>query len=254
MTCIFLKSFFGDTSNVDMVHRHARRHHRRAHVHRAPRIQRVHNFCRTADLSTGISYNCSGVNGESVTVSVPDATLFATGNAGTNNFTYFNYATLIRLADLPDSADFVDLFDQYKITRITLSFKPFAEAGSLFTTASNNSCSVMHYSVLDHDDATLPTPSNSGVQKLREYQTFRESKFLRSWRRTTVPHLALAAFSGAFTSYTNTSPIWLDIAYPSVQHYGFKGLIEVFAPNSAVPTDIWFRPEMKVYFSCREVR
>jgi len=34
--------------------------------------------------------------------------------------------------------------------------------------------------------------------------------------------MAVAAFSGAFTSYSNVPAGWIDSASPGVQHYGLK--------------------------------
>lgn len=209
---------------------------------------------RTADLSTGIAYSTGGGNGQSVSVT-SDATLLATGNGAVSNFTYFAYAVAAKLSDLPDTADFSDLYDQYKITMIELTFKPFQRSGSLFTYANNQSCGAIHYSVLDHDDAVQPTASNSGVQKLREYETFKEKDYFKDWKRSAVPRVAVALFGSAvFTAYGNEGDQWIDMVSTNVEHYAFKGIFEVFSPLSSTPTDLWFRPELKIWFSCREVR
>lgn len=39
------------------------------------------------------------------------------------------------------------------------------------------------------------------------------------------PRTAMAAYSGAFTSYANMSDQWIDLNSTSVQYYGFKLLL-----------------------------
>lgn len=214
----------------------------------------VHHFVRVSDATTGITYLPSVTNGEGVTIT-NDGVLYATGAGTVTNFTYLSYALNTPLTCLPDYSDFFNLFDQYMITKVELTFKPFQHAGSLFAVVGNQSAGAMHYSVLDYDDATPPTASNAGVQKLREYASFHEQDFFKSYHRSAAPAIAMAAFSGSvFTSYANVKHQWLDMVSTGVEHYCHKGIVEVFAPSSTIPTNIWFRPEIKVWVSFRTVR
>ena len=48
-----------------------------------------------------------------------------------------------------------------------------------------------------------------------------------------VPHIAMAAYSGAFTSYANRQKQWIDVASADVIHYGYK--YAVTPPSTATP-------------------
>jgi len=121
----------------------------------------------------------------------------------------------IYLTELPNYTEFTALYDQYRIIQATVNFIP--GAGVTQSTAINNLITVVDY----NDAVNLGVPVNA-VQ----YPSLMESNPGSFVERTVNPHMATAAYSGAFTSYTNQYGVWIDASSPSVQHYGVKYLVD----------------------------
>jgi hypothetical protein len=109
---------------------------------------------------------------------------------------------------LPGSADFLSLFDQYRLSQVTLTFSPVNIDG----------IGEPIYTVLDYDDAAVPTSTDV----LRQYDNLKITPVSQYFERTLNPHVALAAYSGAFTSFANMAASWIDSGSPAVQFYGLK--------------------------------
>jgi len=104
------------------------------------------------------------------------------------------------------------VFDQYRIELIEYTFMPTSSEGF---SASNVG---MFTVVVDLDDNTALTTVASAMDYPQQ-QTVRGSDPVRVvWK----PHIALAGYSGAFSSYINEGPQWIDCSSPAVQHYGVK--------------------------------
>jgi len=113
------------------------------------------------------------------------------------------------LSSLPDYTEFTALFDQYRIIQASVSFEP----------TSLVSTSTPLITVLDYDDAVVPTSLNM----LYEYETMQSSTSGTMQKRVLTPKLALAAYSGVFTSFgVAPTGTWIDSASPSVLYYGVK--------------------------------
>jgi hypothetical protein len=123
------------------------------------------------------------------------------------------------LADLDNATTFQTLFDQYRIDAIMVSIKPQNNAIGLFTTASITLSDL--YVVLDYDNATNLTSSATA----REYDNCMTLAPTESGMRVFQPRMAVAAYSGAFTSFANLQDQWIDSAYPNVIHYGVKAYL-----------------------------
>jgi len=106
------------------------------------------------------------------------------------------------------------LFDQYRIVGVEVLIVP----QSNFIAAAATATAGMMHSVVDYDDAT----PLANEQNALDYQNCLTSSASDGHFRKFVPHAAVAAYSGAFTSFTNVESPWIDAAYPSVQHYGLK--------------------------------
>jgi hypothetical protein len=106
------------------------------------------------------------------------------------------------------------LFDQYRIVGVEVLIVP----QSNFVAAAATATAGMMHSVVDYDDAT----PLANEQNALDYQNCLTSSASDGHFRKFVPHAAVAAYSGAFTSFTNVESPWIDAAYPSVQHYGLK--------------------------------
>lgn len=154
------------------------------------------------------------------------------------------------LADLSQQSTFTDLFDQYRITKIECSLMPRAVTTHLSGTAIGTTPTYMYYAV-DYDDGNAPTT----VGELQQYGNCRTICMTPGTVKhiSFKPHVAMAAFSGAFTSYANMTNQWLDCASPSVQHYGLK---VIFPPGGAGVGvgSVAFDMVFKYYLSFRNVR
>jgi hypothetical protein len=163
-----------------------------------------------------------------------DAGTIATGVVPT--FGAFSFS----LSSLPDFADFTALFDAYRLRQIRVTFYP----------VNNNvlpsACRL--YTVIDYDDANpLVT-----IGAMQEYDTCQVMGIDNDviLQRTLIPKAALAIYSGAFTSFAQTSPgMWIDSGSPNVQYYGLKWALE----TSNAVTNV-YRVEIDCIVECKHTR
>jgi len=123
---------------------------------------------------------------------------------------YSSYAVAFALNNAATYTNFVACFDQYRIMKVRCKFTWFGVIGS-------NPLPPMS-SCLDYDDAVVPTLEQQ-VSDRRSSQVVPPTV---SFERIVVPHSAVGAYSGAFTSFGNKALMWIDSASPAVQHYGLK--------------------------------
>lgn len=193
---------------------------------------KIYSYKRVLDLSqVGPGLTTDNVNCD------VSGTLLQLNNAVSGGNSYGALSYYASLDQLPDNSEFTSLYDQYKITGIKLEIIPFNNTSNAGTTIAGSNVAACLHSVVDFDDVSLPTASLSGVQKLMQYQNYKRTmipgrKLVRFYR----PHLAVGAYSGAFTSYLNKGPQWIDCGSPSVQHYGFKMVPEIFSSTASTLT------------------
>jgi len=123
------------------------------------------------------------------------------------------------LAAVPSPSDFTSLFDTYRIAMVEVSFLPTNPA--LIAAAL--------YTVIDYDDANVP----ASAAELLQYDTLQVTASNQITKRTFVPKIALAAYSGTFTSYAAAKSQWIDCDSSSVQHYGLKYCLPALASSTA---------------------
>jgi len=129
----------------------------------------------------------------------------------------FFYATSFKLNDLDQVSSFTALYDQYRITKIVCRVRPIMNALQGISPATAYWGGI--YVLVDFDDAVLP----ASLAVMREYETCRQFSSVEKFDVVIEkPHIALAAYSGAFASFANISGQWVDSASPTVQHYGIK--------------------------------
>lgn len=128
-------------------------------------------------------------------------------------------ATAFTLDTLTGYTEFTALFDQYRIIEIRASFNPMTAAFGPSTTTTDL---PMLYTVIDFDDAA--TPAN--IDELRQFSTCQATSYRELQFRCFTPQFALAAYGGAFTSYSQSrTGAWNDCNSPSIQYYGLKWAI-----------------------------
>jgi hypothetical protein len=142
----------------------------------------------------------------------------------------YDQALGIALNILPGYAEFTSLFDQYRIMMVEVTF--YSPYVTIQATATPK---LMLHTVNDYDDYTAVTPT-----AMQEYETYqqRDLSFGKPIHFSFKPRVALAAYSGAFTSYANQGNQWLDVASPAVQHYGLKYALEMVFSTGGRNTNV----------------
>jgi hypothetical protein len=117
-------------------------------------------------------------------------------------------------AHITQFSSFAAVFDQYRIMQIeTWVSMPTA------TLVSNNG---LLYSVIDYDNDAAPTNTST----LQNYTNVILSPVTVGHYRRFRPHVAVAAYSGAFSSFKNELADWIDCASTGVAHYGEKFAVD----------------------------
>lgn len=111
------------------------------------------------------------------------------------------------LSSLANSASFAACFDQYRIDMVEVT----AYSDSLSTQSG------LVTTCIDYDGI----PGSLTVAQALSYNTAQTKAGGAAFRRTFVPGVALAAYSGSFGSYANKKKQWIDTVSTGVQHYGF---------------------------------
>lgn len=141
------------------------------------------------------------------------------------------------LGDLPTYTEFTSLYDQYKINAVKLTFIPRQTMSNSTATAFNGDNTARFFSAIDYDDGTPPT----SVDALREYQTARWSRLLRTHKRFIYKPRIVD------TSNYIISP-WMSTSAPNANYFGLKVAIE---PTGVAFT---FGVEAKLYLSFKNVK
>jgi hypothetical protein len=160
-------------------------------------IQKPLTWTRPRNLDSQI-YRC--------VKTIPMTSIASNGATGVTTAQYF------ALSSVGDVSSLTNVFDQYRITLVEVLFVP---------RNSNNTSSVNPgrlTTVIDYDDA-----SGLGSEaEAFDYSNAITTSGFDQQRRVFVPHMAMAAYSGTFTSYANLSNQWIDCSSTTVQHYGIK--------------------------------
>lgn len=169
------------------------------------RQKRTYHTVSTRIPRTTQTYTC---------VQTVDKATVAVSNTGNLALAY-----TFTLNDTDNVSNFQALFDQYRIDAIRLEIVPLQNALQVPTQSTTSFSSL--YNVLDYDNAS----ALSGIGAAREYDNLIELAPGESCERVFSPRIAVAAYAGAFTSFANQGPQWIDCSSPSVAHYGLKLLI-----------------------------
>jgi hypothetical protein len=125
--------------------------------------------------------------------------------------TFATYA--FQLSQVDQVSQLTAIFDQYKIECIEFWLIPHTPDN--VTAATNPGLMT---TVIDYDDAN----ALSTIGQALDYTNAITASGLSGHYRVFRPHVATAAYSGAFTAYANETAPWLDAASTTVQHYGIK--------------------------------
>lgn len=134
------------------------------------------------------------------------------------------------------SSPYLTVFDQYKIDELEVWIEPVISQSSAIALVSNYSTAI------DLDDANTPTAYDNVQDHQSAIISNGEAGHYHKWQ----PHVAIAAYSGAFTSFANIPAGWNDVASPNIQHYGLK-----YATNSATSIPIIYSLSVRARVSFR---
>jgi len=119
----------------------------------------------------------------------------------------YNFA----LSQVSDYLSLAAVFDQYRIAMVEITFLPkqnFVTTGNTYDRLAT---------VIDYVDS-----STVGFVALTDYPSCQITEDFTKQVRTLIPRVAVAAYSGAFTSFMSEEAPWLDCSSPNIQHYGVK--------------------------------
>jgi len=155
-------------------------------------------------------------------------------------------ALYFTLNDLSQVANFTGLYDAYRINKIQIIFTPMC---NMQTIPGTNVDPGIFATVIDYDDANVLTTLNQN----QEYMTYKQSPMIstRAHIRTFKPKVTTAAYSGAFSSYMQSSNQWLDVASPAIQHYGIKVYMDAYASAATAQT---YQVTAKYWLEFKSVR
>lgn len=160
---------------------------------------------------------------QTIRATLESSTYILTTNTATTSFG----AAAVTLSQFGTSSEYTGLFDQYMIEQVEVWIEPVAAQG---TTVFGDVTTAV-----DLDDASVPTTLQALKGKGGALGGQGGAGRYHRWR----PHVAVAAYSGTFTSYANTPASWIDCASPSVQHFGIK--IGAGATSVAITYQCTFR-------------
>jgi hypothetical protein len=119
-------------------------------------------------------------------------------------------AAFFTLSNFSAATQLTAVFDQYRFKQIEVWLEPAAAQGTtVFAPIAT---------AIDLDDANTPTSFGIVSDKPGAIVSQGGAGHYHKW----YPHIAVATYSGTFTSYSNEPALWLDCASPAVQHFGFK--------------------------------
>jgi len=213
-------------------------------------------FVRTDTVGNSIA-SSAGPNGNTITFT-NDGAYLSSGTGNVSEITYYSCAHFFSLSSVYNSGTFTQLFDRYKILGVKVRIVPYSTQTPMdnYNVSTQQASSWMIHSVIDYDDATPVSSSATGVQAISDRPSYRWNNMLDPRRlghkRYLRPRIAVAAYSGTFTSYTNMKSPWIDQQSPAVQHYGLKWVMQVVTPFPATSSTFWFRVESKYYFAFKD--
>jgi len=118
----------------------------------------------------------------------------------------------VTFAQLDQASSLTNVFDQYRIALLEITYQPRATQST-----SGQNLGLFH-TVVDVDDDTNLTTIASAL----DYQGCQRTQGDMPHKHTFVPHIAVAAYSGVFTSFANETAPWIDAGSTGVKHYGCK--------------------------------
>ena len=139
-------------------------------------------------------------------------------SAVVSNTTVITQANLsFKLSDLNQYATFTSLFDSYRISKVQLKYIPRTNVD---IGVNGNTYSTTVFYAIDYDDI-------GALGSIAALQEFGNCKSISSHKTITItikPKVSRTIYqAGVASAYEEPkSNVWIDAAYPNVEHYGFR--------------------------------
>lgn len=137
------------------------------------------------------------------------------------------------LSDCPQAATFAALFDAYMLRHVKVKFVPLVNMVNQSSTTAGASTAITQFleTVIDYDDASLPTTEN----QLLDYQSFKQSAGYRQQTRSITPCVSQMVYktSGTTIAYSQKRHVWIDLQAQDAEWYGIKGCVPTTSTAAA---------------------
>lgn len=143
---------------------------------------------------------------------------------GTTRVYNVPFTMCFRLDSLQASADLIAIADQYKITKVAISFK-FNYTDNSPYNASGCIPYLQYY--IDNDDRALQTVSTfrsrMGIKSIYTKEGGRPSRTINVYPK--VADVVYSSTASLTNGFGQSKSQWLDTSYANIEHYGLKGVI-----------------------------
>jgi len=227
------------------------------------RVKKTPKISYSGNLAITRHTSLSGINGCQVDGAwlqkQQNNFLFQTSNNG-GVVNYGSMTFMCRLIDIWNYSELTVLYDQYRIDKVKLRLIPYATmaaSGAAVSPNHNQGALIMHY-MIDGDDVTMPSNSESGVNEMRERRGYKSVNLMSKMGKPITisfrPRIATDAYAGGvYSAPVRNSPFtWCDCNDASIEGYGFKAIFETISSGAVLNT--FFKGEATYYLRFKENR
>lgn len=222
----------------------------------------THYFKRVCNGSSIAGWNqLAGSGYVTINQNTNDDVVISMTDQANNNYAYIGLS--FRINDLPNASEFLTLFDRYQISGVLIKIfpmNPFSiTPGASTQVNGNGGIGGFLHSVTDYDDNTAFTASNTGVNDMRQYESYKCQNLTAGrgcFKYFIRPRLAVSAYQGGvFNAYANMRNLWIDCNSGNTEYYGKKFIFEISTPNiTSSPQYYCFKMELTYYIKLKDLR
>lgn len=235
-----------------------------------PKVSRIARAVKNPNISRGVYFfkRMTNLQGSSLTNvdtirlkkdSTNKYISFDNGSAVAGNVVYGAGSLAFSLNSIPNYNEFTSLFDNYQIRKVIVKIIPYPCSAESYQSGSSypNWAPLIHYAI-DHDDHTMPTPDEAGIQELQQYQSYKYARLVAGRPITIVikPRTEGVVQNSSIATVAGTSlsrNTWIDCAQVDIPYFGLKFLCEGVSPAANYYT-LPMRCEAIYYFKFKGVR
>lgn len=165
------------------------------------------------------------------------------------------FARTFALSDVNSHSEFTTLYDQYRLTGVMCYVQLLNNPDSTYYLQSGTAGNASNFYPRiwwseDRDDSTTPTLDELKQRQGAKSGILQPNKMMKIW---TKPSILIQTW-GASAITTGYEPrfSWIDMANPSVQHFGMKFFVDFQGLTSV--TNYLVRFDYKYFFECKQPR